>query len=340
MDKINGYISAWAGANLSYAGRAELVKSVLQGVECFWLTILPIPAGVKAKIVQLCRNFLWSGSCNSHKTPLVSWKEATLSKEEGGLGIRDIKAWNKALISKTLWDIQAKKDTIWVQWVHQIYMRSTGFWEYKCKTGDSPLIKQIISLRDEIIVATHNKEEAVQLISQWTSNGKFHSKTTYDYFRPRRAKLAWTKMVWQSFIAPKHSIILWLGLKEKLLTKDKLQGVIEDMSCPLCRVEDETIDHLFFCCRIANEVCFWVYVEMTTIDTAMEQPKKITNVGGSKFQNSTSGFKRWGRRSPFIRYGVPMISLTVFGALGLGHLLQGSTQLKCAVKIFEGKSFV
>ncbi|GFS40250.1 hypothetical protein Acr_00g0067380 [Actinidia rufa] len=81
-----------------------------------------------------------------------------------------------------------------------------------------------------------------------------HPSWAYDYFRPRRAKLAWTKMVWQSFITPKHSIILWLGLKEKLLTKDKLQGVIEDMSCPLCRVEDETIDHLFFCCRIANEV--------------------------------------------------------------------------------------
>ncbi|GFY84194.1 hypothetical protein Acr_03g0009680 [Actinidia rufa] len=101
IDKITDYISAWAGANLSYAGRTELVKSVLQGVECFWLTILPIPAGVKAKIVQICRNFLWSGSCSSHKRPLVSWKEVTLPKDEGGLGIGDIKAWNKALISKT-----------------------------------------------------------------------------------------------------------------------------------------------------------------------------------------------------------------------------------------------
>ncbi|KAL6563446.1 hypothetical protein OROGR_002405 [Orobanche gracilis] len=35
-------------------------------------------------------------------------------------------------------------------------------------------------------------------------------------------------------------------------------------------------------------------------------------------------FKRWGWRSPFVRYGLPMVSLTVMGALGLGHLLQGS----------------
>ena len=109
-------------------------------------------------------------------------------------------------------------------------------------------------LRDEIIVAEHNVEGATQRINQWTSNGKFNSRIAYEYFRPRRAKLAWPKMVWQSFITPKHSFILWLRLKEKLLTKDKLQGVIEDISCPLCKTEVETIDHLFFCCRIANEI--------------------------------------------------------------------------------------
>ena len=92
----------------------ELITYVLQGVECFWLAILPIPAGVKAKIVQLCRNFLWNGKCTMNKRPLVAWKEVTLPKIEGGLGIRNSKAWNKALLSRTLWDIQAKKDILWV----------------------------------------------------------------------------------------------------------------------------------------------------------------------------------------------------------------------------------
>ena len=58
IDKIPGYIIAWAGASLSYAGRTELIKSVLQGVECFWLSILPILEAVRTKITQLCRNFL------------------------------------------------------------------------------------------------------------------------------------------------------------------------------------------------------------------------------------------------------------------------------------------
>ncbi|RDX64219.1 BTB/POZ domain-containing protein, partial [Mucuna pruriens] len=46
-------------------------------------------------------------------------------------------------------------------------------------------------------------------------------------------------------------------------------------------------------------------------------------------RNATTekAFKRWGRRSPFVRYGLPMISLTVLGSLGLAQLLQGSKDI-------------
>lgn len=56
---------------------------------------------------------------------------------------------------------------------------------------------------------------------------------------------------------------------------------------------------------------------MSAAMTSMERAK----VG------SVKSFKRWGRRHPFIRYGLPMISLTVFGAVGLAHLIQGSKDI-------------
>ncbi|XP_058094469.1 uncharacterized protein LOC131240341 [Magnolia sinica] len=34
-----------------------------------------------------------------------------------------------------------------------------------------------------------------------------------------------------------------------------------------------------------------------------------------------------GRKYPFIRYGLPFISLTVLGTVGLGHLLHGSKEV-------------
>ena len=148
-----------------------MIRLVLQGTECFWISILPIPTGVKAKIVQLCRNFLWSRKCTMSKRPLVAWKEVTLPKTDGGLGIQNSKAWNKALLTKTLWDIQAKKDSLWVQWVHQIYMKKVSFWEYKNKNSNSPLLKQVIALRDEIIVEEGIVLKAIDRLNQWIAKG-------------------------------------------------------------------------------------------------------------------------------------------------------------------------
>nr|ALN97008.1 hypothetical protein [Populus tomentosa] len=62
---------------------------------------------------------------------------------------------------------------------------------------------------------------------------------------------------------------------------------------------------------------------MSTIETNMSQPRKTTNAARKIETSFASSFKRWGRGHPFVRYGLPMISLTVFGSVGLAHLLQG-----------------
>ena len=70
---------------------------------------------------------------------------------------------------------------------------------------------------------------------------------------------------------------------------------------------------------------FSIVCTMTSTEAGMGQsaePKKISSASNAT-RASPSMFRRWGRRHPFIRYGLPMISLTVLGAVGLGHLLQG-----------------
>ncbi|KAK1308737.1 hypothetical protein QJS10_CPA09g02067 [Acorus calamus] len=64
--------------------------------------------------------------------------------------------------------------------------------------------------------------------------------------------------------------------------------------------------------------------ETTSIDAAKKPEKAAPS---AKILSSASNFKRWGRKYPFVRYGLPLISLTVFGALGLGHLIQGGKEV-------------
>ncbi|GFS39653.1 hypothetical protein Acr_00g0064160 [Actinidia rufa] len=69
--------------------------------------------------IPIFGNFLWGGKAVSFKKPLVAWREICRPKPEGGLGFIDLHAWNLALLSKSLWKIQSKKDSLWVKWVHQ-----------------------------------------------------------------------------------------------------------------------------------------------------------------------------------------------------------------------------
>lgn len=58
--------------------------------------------------------------------------------------------------------------------------------------------------------------------------------------------------------------------------------------------------------------------------TMAEFAKKLNlAVSRVRVQYSASKPKRWARKYPFISYGLPFISLTVLGTLGLGHLLHG-----------------
>ncbi|KAL2238095.1 UNVERIFIED_CONTAM: putative mitochondrial protein [Sesamum indicum] len=154
----------WTGKSLSYAGRLELIRSVIQGVECFWLQVFPLPAAVIEKIHRLCRNFLW----NSRRAP-VAWEEICHPKEEGGLGIRHIQSWNVALLARVLWNIHRKADMLWVQWVNGVYLRGASIWDWQPKKGDSPLLQRLADIRNRMVTDFGSPEAAIVEMTRWST---------------------------------------------------------------------------------------------------------------------------------------------------------------------------
>jgi mannosylglycoprotein endo-beta-mannosidase len=102
LHKLESAIQCWLGKHLSYAGRVELLKSVLYGMVQFWLNIFPVPDTVLKQIICICRNFLWTGSVSRNKSTLVAWHMVCLPKTEGGLGLFDIRARNNSFLAKQL----------------------------------------------------------------------------------------------------------------------------------------------------------------------------------------------------------------------------------------------
>ncbi|KAL5157720.1 EH domain-containing protein 2 [Glycine soja] len=94
----------WSKKSLSYAGKLELIRAVIQGIVNFWMGIFPLPQSVLDRINASCRNFLWGKADIGKNKPLVAWPVVCSRKKEGGLGLFNFKDWNLALLSHILWD--------------------------------------------------------------------------------------------------------------------------------------------------------------------------------------------------------------------------------------------
>jgi hypothetical protein len=89
--------------HLSYDGRLILVNSVFSALPTFYMCSLKIPPQV-IKQIDIYRR----GKC------IVAWEAATKPKDQGGLGIIDIKSQNNALLMKFLDKFYNKVDIPWV----------------------------------------------------------------------------------------------------------------------------------------------------------------------------------------------------------------------------------
>lgn len=73
VQKILAKINCWATKFLSYAGRLQLIKSVIFGIQVFWSQIFILPQKVVKQIQTACRLFLWTGTTGMSKRSLVAW---------------------------------------------------------------------------------------------------------------------------------------------------------------------------------------------------------------------------------------------------------------------------
>jgi hypothetical protein len=88
---------------LTYAGRLVMVNSVLSALPTFYLCTLKVPASVIHQLDKYIKHCLWDrGDINIKGGCLVAWKKACLPKEQGGLGIINLRIHNTALLLKHL----------------------------------------------------------------------------------------------------------------------------------------------------------------------------------------------------------------------------------------------
>ncbi|GAU47191.1 hypothetical protein TSUD_350560 [Trifolium subterraneum] len=121
-DKIKNKLSAWKASLLSIAGRVQLVKSVIQSMTIYSISIYSWPSSILNSIEAWIRNFIWSGNIDQRKLVTVAWKKICAPFDEGGLGLRSLKVLNAAANLKLCWDLM-HSDEDWAKILRNRVMR-------------------------------------------------------------------------------------------------------------------------------------------------------------------------------------------------------------------------
>ncbi|CAN1807424.1 Putative ribonuclease H protein At1g65750 [Linum perenne] len=119
-------LETWKARFLSFGGRLTLIKSVLSSLPVYYMSLLKAPCTVIMKLEGLQKRFLWSGTSDSKKLHWINWDTIKCHKNNGGLGVQDLRILNEALLCKWSWRYATERAAWW-----------RGLITTKCGTGPS-----------------------------------------------------------------------------------------------------------------------------------------------------------------------------------------------------------
>jgi hypothetical protein len=112
-DRVWKKINSWSSKCLSKAGREVLIKSVLQSIPTYFMSLFTLPSSLCDEIEKMMNSFWWDhNSSNSRGLHWLSWERLSTPKAFGGMGFKSLKAFNMAMVGKQTWKLDSNLDSL------------------------------------------------------------------------------------------------------------------------------------------------------------------------------------------------------------------------------------
>ncbi|KAK2367272.1 putative mitochondrial protein [Trifolium repens] len=136
QDKLWKKLKGWKEKNLSFAGRGTLIKAVAQAIPTYLMSNFLIPKGLCDKLESMMCNFWWGSNVDKRKIHWVNWKKTCKQKTLGGMGFRNLRAFNEALLAKQGWRILTEPGSLMAKTLKAKYFPKHQF--LQAKKGNRP----------------------------------------------------------------------------------------------------------------------------------------------------------------------------------------------------------
>ena len=114
-ERFRKRLTVWSEKYMSMGAKEELIKSVAQALTIHVMGIFKMSVSFHEDYMKMIRKFCWGEEENKRKVHWVSWDKLTGPKCMGGMGFRDSKLFNQALLARQAWRLIKNPNSLYAR---------------------------------------------------------------------------------------------------------------------------------------------------------------------------------------------------------------------------------
>ncbi|XP_021719982.1 uncharacterized protein LOC110687662 [Chenopodium quinoa] len=126
-ERIWKKMQGWKEKLLSQASKEVLIKAMAQAIPTYMMGLFHIPDTLIDEIHAMIARFWWGSSGTERKMHWLSWEKLCLPKSLGGMGFRDLKIFNQALLVKQGWRLMNNPNSLIFKVLKAKYFKNGNF---------------------------------------------------------------------------------------------------------------------------------------------------------------------------------------------------------------------